>query len=343
MVLSVIMPTYKRLNVLTQSYQALLEAVQKIDAQIIIVNDDKETTAQRIADYINANIQNTVVVNNNKTGVAAARNMGASLAGGHLLLFLDDDVIIQEKNILKIIALHQQFSKIILSPTWIYTEDIQRYFESTPFGLFRLKYDFPLTVPRGKKGNEVSGYKHLYYDDALSAFCLSVKREAYLELNGMDESFPFAGAEDQEFTARAKRSGYKLLIDTSNVLYHNESHRLDPEAWLQRQYSGVQGFVIYAMKYPEKKQSALWYENTPVSDTDSFKLKFKKLVKTYLINSYALTLIKLVRVILEKIHAPYFVLQKVYLLQTGLYIHKGFIKSYKKHCQTNPAAPIQSY
>lgn len=329
--LSIIIPTYKRLPVLKETYDSLICAIQNIGVEIIIINDDKAENAQAIAEFICSNIENTIIVNNQKSGVAAARNFGASLAKSNLLLFLDDDVIIQKQNFDRILELHQTFDNIILSPTWVYTEEIYKILESTPFGRYRLKYDYPATTPTGAAGNEIPGQKYLFSENHLSSFCLSLKKEIYENMKGMDESFPFAGCEDQDFTARAKKAGYQLILDESNVLFHNELHRLNPDVWLNRQYSGVQGFVILAGKMPERKKTKLWYENTPIAPEDNIKLKMKKYVKSLLISDKAIELIKKIRLILEKANAPYPILEKIYHIQTGIYINKGFMESYKKY------------
>ncbi len=329
MLLSVIIPTYKRANALKQTYISAIEAISGLDGEIIIINDDATVNQKDILpDAILA--PHTTIINNLKSGVAAARNLGASVAKGNLILFIDDDVLISKSNLEKILAIHKHFDNIILSPTWEYTNEIFKTLNSTPFGKFRLKYDYPSTVPRGKPGTEIAGYKQLYLADSLSSFCLSMKRETFINLQGMNENFPFAGCEDQEFSMRAHQAGFRLLIDESNVVIHDESHRLDPETWLKRQYTGVQGFVLFAVLYPEKMKLSLWYENTPINTADSSKLKFKKLMKLILIKDFSITALKKLRAILETLNTPYSILENLYKLQTGAYINKGFQVSYKK-------------
>ncbi|MDP9047718.1 MAG: glycosyltransferase [Bacteroidota bacterium] len=329
-VLSIIIPTYKRLTALTETYNSLTAAITNIDAEIIIVNNDPDYDLNDLRNHLGTNEPPTLLLNNRSNSAASARNLGAGAAKGQMLLFMDDDVIINNKNIARILEIHNIFDNILLSPTWEYTQEIENILESSPYGRFRLKYDYPATVPRGTTGRNLDGRKDLFSEETLSSFCLSMRNEIYQDLNGMDENFPFAGCEDQEFTMRAKKKGYRLILDESNVVYHNESHRLDPDIWLKRQYSGVQGFVYLCLKFPERRKSPLWTENIPMQNDDPLRLRLKKVAKSFMRNQQMTILFNHLIRFCEWIHIPEPLLFRLYLIQAGIYLNKGFAKSYKE-------------
>jgi GT2 family glycosyltransferase len=151
---------------------------------------------------------------------------------------------------------------------------VKELLKKTTFGRYKLVYDYaPI---RGEKHRKIPGKYDLYEVDSLASFCLSIKRDHYFELNGMDENFPYAGCEDQDFAERARQSNFLLVLDEGNIVMHNELDRIKRKNWLTRQFNGVQGFVFLCQKFPEKKNIALWKENTPIQKKDSRGLKIKK-------------------------------------------------------------------
>lgn len=62
--------------------------------EVIIVNDDPFSTLENIKGY-----DNLIIINNKvNVGPSGARNLGKSLATGEILLFLDADVVLNDKN-----------------------------------------------------------------------------------------------------------------------------------------------------------------------------------------------------------------------------------------------------
>ncbi len=325
MKLSIIVPTYNRPLALHECIRYIYNSVHDIEGvEILIINDSKSIEID------SSNFPSIAKVHNNpKKGVASARNYGAMHAKGELLLFIDDDIIVNAENIKRILEIHNAYFNIILSPIWRYTREIYEKLDSSPFGRFRLKYDFVSTVPVATKENKLAENINLSEEDSLSSFCISLRKEYYEKLGGMDENFPYAGCEDQEFTMRAKQNGFRLLLDDSNIVFHDETHRLEQKAWLNRQYTGVQGFVLLAEKFPERKKAELWFENTPIDLSEGLKISLKKFIKLIFRQDLFLIFLKLMTRIGEYMNIPDFILFYIYNFQAGLYLNKGFAKSYK--------------
>ena len=325
--ISIIIPTYKRLEILRETYSHLTIALKNIVAQIIIINDDK--TADIPSSFI-INPANTVIINNRGSGAASARNLGAKYAKANLLLFIDDDILVNNDTINSVLLLHEKYDRILSTPIWEYSDVVKELLSKTIFGRFKLLYDY--TPIRGEKHREIDEQNNLYDVDSLASFCLSIKRDHYLELNGMDEKFPYAGCEDQDFAARAKKMGFKLILDEDIVVKHNETDRIKRHNWLLRQFNGVQGFVFLCQKFPERKNVPLWNENIPVQKNDSPKLKIKKIVKLFMRQKLISDLLNIIVTVCEQAHLPEIVLFKLYNLQAGIYLNQGFTKSYNALC-----------
>ncbi|MDO6591442.1 glycosyltransferase family 2 protein [Loktanella sp. D2R18] len=87
--LSIIIPTYNRPKLLRRAVQSALVACPD-GAEIIVVDDRSDTAESALHDVI-SDSRLTVLTNPGDKGAAGARNAGAQVATGQILLFFDDD------------------------------------------------------------------------------------------------------------------------------------------------------------------------------------------------------------------------------------------------------------
>ena len=100
---SIIIPSKNRETILFNSLEHAVNAIKDIDVEIIIINDgDKDIL---IPEDWKAKVR---VIKNPKAGVASARNLGAKNAIADLLIFMDDDMLIHENAVKKMIELSNQ-------------------------------------------------------------------------------------------------------------------------------------------------------------------------------------------------------------------------------------------
>jgi GT2 family glycosyltransferase len=118
--------------------------------------------------------------------------------------------------------------------------------------------------------------------EGLTACNLAILRDDFWRLGGFDEGFPYAGAEDQELSVRAKAGGLRLVLDDAHEVWHND-RRLSMREFCERQRRGALSAVCFAAKNPQTQADRpLITENLPVRRTDSARVVFKKLAKTVL-------------------------------------------------------------
>lgn len=115
---SIIMPTFERGNVFEQSIAAAIEAIEDFDAEIIVVNDNKRSKI-----IIKEKEHKVKVVDNPKSGVASARNLGARLADADLLIFVDDDIIINRKALEYTLELYRNNFDRCYNSDWTYRKN----------------------------------------------------------------------------------------------------------------------------------------------------------------------------------------------------------------------------
>ncbi len=332
MKISIVIPTRNRFSILEETLLQLMREQSNKSGlfEVIIVNDGDD-----IPDSVLNGYSGVHLLKNKGSGAGNARNTGAEYAKGDIFLFLDDDMLAPPGCIEKHLDLHLKYPRSLISGTWEYSPNLREESLLTSFGRYKVANDYaPVQV---RKENLIS--EGIFYTDSLATFNLSITRNDFRELGGFHTSFPYAGCEDQEFTMRAAKNGFRLIIDNSIVCLHNEKDRLSLNGWLSRQFTGVQGFVLLCELFPFRKETALYKENTPLQRHDPNGLKLKKAIKYLLSFSLFLMILKSLTRFLEIIRVSDNIIFRFYNILCGLYIFKGFRHAYYKEYSMRLAAP----
>jgi GT2 family glycosyltransferase len=210
-------------------------------------------------------------------GVAAARNHGARLALGDVLMFVDDDIVVAESTLRQHEAVHAANDRCLVSGHWEFDPDLRRRLEQSPLGRYRLAYEDLYNRPAGVE-EEVSGGQ--VHPETLAASNLSIRSEAFWSLEGFDERFP-VGAEDQDLTWRAARAGCELVYDFDIPVIHNDQHS-DLAALCSRMERAAIGTVYFTRKNPDAPVPQMLRMNGPVRRGDSVRVVARKLSRALL-------------------------------------------------------------
>ena len=87
--LSIIIPTKNRPKLLDAAVKSALDALPKINAEVIIVDDRSTPPVMETLQIWDRHLR--VIVSEASAGASGARNFGVVHALGHRILFLDDD------------------------------------------------------------------------------------------------------------------------------------------------------------------------------------------------------------------------------------------------------------
>ncbi|HOS48120.1 MAG TPA: glycosyltransferase family 2 protein, partial [Bacteroidia bacterium] len=129
-VISIIIPTKNRSEILLASLNKLMKAtVFLTNFEVIIVDDGSDVLVNLPSDA-----RNFKVVRNIGKGVASARNYGAGLAKSELLWFLDDDIWINEAALKRALHLNSTNSDAIFNFNWVYPPYLNEVISKIPFG-----------------------------------------------------------------------------------------------------------------------------------------------------------------------------------------------------------------
>lgn len=205
--ISVIIPVHNGERTIGRCLKSVYESGDE-DFEVIVVDDGSIDKTCEIAEEFSAKV---VRLDENR-GAAIARNRGAELARGEILLFLDADVLVR-KNILNL-----AFNSFQDNPGAVAIQGI---------------YDRECPV-----GNLPSLYKHYYncykfakvsdrFLPSASSFCLLVMKKVFQEVGGFDEGFPFhSAAEDVDLAFRLKRESHRILLDRKLKVVHLKPYTL---------------------------------------------------------------------------------------------------------------------
>jgi glycosyltransferase involved in cell wall biosynthesis len=189
--LSVIIPVYNGGENFRRCLSTVTKAIPPADEIIVIADGDTDGSAQ-LAETFGLQVLRTPT----RKGPASARNLGAHMAQGEILFFIDADVTILPD------AIGQVKTLLGIQTNW-----------AAVFG----SYD-----DEPAENNFLSQYKNLLHhyvhqisNEEASTFwagCGAIRRNIFMELGGFDESYKKPCIEDIELGYRMKRAGCHIRL-----------------------------------------------------------------------------------------------------------------------------------
>jgi len=213
--ISIIIITYNRPGDALDLLQCINRLHKKdiLLKEVILLNNASTNSYAPVKDFIDKHPGNKVLYKDapSNLGVSAGRNYAAAMATGNLLLFLDDDIIIENRDLL---------SGIVTA------------FSATTAA------DRPLGVICGKvrytenRQVQVNAFPHKQYENYKNAArfltsyyigCAHVfLRECWMAAGNYPEDF-FYGMEEYDESYRVIDTGYAIGYDASIEVFHKES------------------------------------------------------------------------------------------------------------------------
>jgi glycosyltransferase involved in cell wall biosynthesis len=234
---SVVIPTYNRTDVLPRVLAAFETQTLPADRFEVLVVDDgsNDGTPERVAAYQATCPYRLTLLQQTNQGPAAARNAGLAQARGDIVVFIDDDCIAETRLLEEHVASHDVAGLAVIGVI-----DWHPDLPQTPFMRFVREHTFSyffITLP---------------YDAPFACFYTgnaSVHRATALAVGGFDQDFPRAMHEDIEFGYRLRRQGVRFVFnDRARVLHYRAS---DLGSALERERLNGRELVRLWAKHPE--------------------------------------------------------------------------------------------
>src|SRR5579884_1469377 len=195
--ISVIVPTYNRLELLTRTLPTILcQDFPDDQYEVIVVNDG---STDRTADFLaRLEIPNLRCLEQNNRGLPAARNTGLSAAHGELVLFIDDDIICSPGLLRAHVRADRGEHSVVLGPVFLARE--------SPFTLASALDEQGWAEANARR---LAGARPRFPQDASLGNNASAPRVLLLECGGYDERFKHLQDIDLGLTVWKKGASFR--------------------------------------------------------------------------------------------------------------------------------------
>lgn len=201
---SIVIVNYNGQKFLEKCLQSLTQTNYK-NYEIIVI--DNNSTDDSI-DFIKNNFLKIQLLELNKNfGFAIPNNMGAKIAKGKYLVFLNNDTTVTPDWLTELVSALENNNEITIGQSLLvlpngnidssgdYIDEIGRAYSST---------DHPKEI------------RHIL---SARAACMILRKDIFLDMGGFDENY-FASFEDIEFGWRAWLWGYTVSLIPKSIVYH---------------------------------------------------------------------------------------------------------------------------
>jgi len=185
-----------------------LESLMNVDyekCEVILVDNNSTDNSVEFVKNVYPSV--IIIKLDNNYGFAEPNNIGAKNAKGELLLFLNNDTVVNPNFIREMISVLNQDSKIAICQSLLLK----------PNGEVESSGDFIDILGRAYMSKE----KETKVKEILSArgASMMVRKKMFWELGGFDKNF-FASFEDIDLSWRAWIWGYKIVLVPNSIVYH---------------------------------------------------------------------------------------------------------------------------
>ncbi len=226
---SVVVPARNAARTIGACLQGLLEqSVSRDRYEVIVVDDGSADGTDQVVER-----SGVTLIAQSGQGAAAARNRGASVAQGDILLFTDADCV-PEAN-------------------WV--AEMARSFEDQEVvgvkGVYRTRQT--RFIPRFVQCEYEERYERMAkqrWIDFIDTYSAGYRREVFLAGGGFDTRYPNPSVEDQEFSFRLAERGHKMVFNPRAVVYHEHPQTL--AAYFRRKFNIGYWKVKVLRRHPGK-------------------------------------------------------------------------------------------
>lgn len=258
---SVIIASYNRKDMLSKNLEALDSQKFKGGLEIIVVDDgSSDGTPEMLKDKAASSKFIFKYFKTSHLGPANARNLGVANSQGEVLIFLDDDCVVQKED---------------------YVQKMVENFEEAGVGIAAGRtidfYSGMLNLIRAGDPPELdfdnpSGLKKAVGVPTKNAAFL---KEAICKAGGFNPIFKYAFGEDLDLCIRIFDLGYKLAFNKEALVYHYPANTF--KGYIRKSYyNGFSHGIFYSL-HPDKspKLSLLKAVISPLSAVKTFYKKTK--------------------------------------------------------------------
>lgn len=222
---SLMIPTRDGYELLERCVSSILEKSTYSNFEILII--DNQSSCKRTLDYLKTIEQKTdgrvrSIIYDDEFNFSAINNFAAKHARGSVLGLLNNDIEIISSEWLEEMVSHALRPDIGCVGGMLYYSDDTIQHAGVVLGIGGVAGHSHKYVPRGSDGY-VSRLNIIQNLSAVTAAAMLVRREIYMQVDGLNETDLKVAFNDVDFCMRVQRAGYRNLWTPFAEFYHFES------------------------------------------------------------------------------------------------------------------------
>ncbi len=245
MKLSIIIVNYNVQYFLEQCLLSVQKAVSKINAEIMVVDNNSKDGSREMIMTKFPNV--SLIVNKDNFGFSRANNQGVEQATGEFILILNPDVILAEDTLENVLSFVEEQSNIGAVGV--------RFIDGTGNILPECKRNIPtIKISTHKLLGDSKNYyashipeKEIRKVEILTGAFMLMKREVYLKVGGFDEDY-FMYGEDIDLSYKLIKSGYQnYYYGQTTIIHYKGESTVKDISYLINFYGAMQ--IFYKKHY----------------------------------------------------------------------------------------------
>lgn len=220
--ISIVQITWNGLKYIKETIPKLLDLNYSNIEYIWVDNGSTDGATEYLEKVVNENkgSKNVKLIKNSENlGISIAKNQGAKEATGEYILFLDDDMLIENPDFLSnLLSFYKELDNpAFVMPFFLELGEIESNLTRT-YGTYYYLFGIQKLKPR-KKVSSILKYKDLIQIPIVQGGAMFISTSVWNELGGFDESQKF-NLDDDDVSTRAMIYGYKNYLYNKEYIQH---------------------------------------------------------------------------------------------------------------------------
>jgi len=234
--LSVIILNYNVRYFLELCLKSVEAAIQNIDAEIIVVDNNSEDESCKMVKDLFPKVN--LIENKENSGFSKGNNIGVLQAKGEYLCILNPDTVVAEDTFEKILEFADGKEKLgivgckLINGNGLFLPESKRNVPTVNVALKKI-----LGFPKAYYANQLSQIENGKVDVLVGAFMV-LKKDVYNEVNGFDEDY-FMYGEDIDLSYKILKAGYNNYYCAEVTVIHYKGESSLKDRFYARRFFGA--------------------------------------------------------------------------------------------------------
>jgi GT2 family glycosyltransferase len=211
---SIVMLCFNQLEYTKKCLQSIVKYTSVPYELILVDNGSTDGTVAFLEDYANKHDNCKIILNNENRGFAGGNNQGIAAAEGDYILLLNNDVIVTQDWLERLIAHIESDENIGMAGPVSNSVSGPQQVEHVTYGQNMNKMQ---KFARNHSNKNVGRTQDIL---RLVGFCLLIKRQVLDIIGGLDENYGNGNYEDDDLCLRSRIAGFRNIIARDVFIHH---------------------------------------------------------------------------------------------------------------------------